>query len=247
MARRFVGKSRRVPGKEKKPKKPIDRPRIVKTLKIRFTQVLVPKQLSERRVRQSSKTNSPKGFQFSPEFLEILVEYPELITDFLTLRTVASHITGIVRNRYLSIQRFDPGDQSKHHDVLYKVRLKGRAFFVKEVLNPATPVDAISQFEAHDRVTILNHQMQPWRARVLVYHAAWKSRQESFLVSEWVNGVSLENWLSQPQGPKKDEVYQRFLRMERFLKRQRLRDVTTRNVIYNPKTDELMAIDLLPS
>ncbi len=45
---------------------------------------------------------------------------------------------------------------------------------------------------------------------------------------------------------KKEAVYQRFLKAERFLKRKKVKDVTTRNTIYDPKTDELIVIDLHP-
>lgn len=247
MVKGFSGRGRRVPRKEKPGKKQVGIGKILKKFKKHFRDAPVPKKPLERRIRQSDETRAPKGFQFSREFLKVLAEYPELVTDFLTLKSAANHSTETQRNRYLSVQRFDPNDNSRFHDALYRVRLKGNTFFVKEVRNPATPMDAISQFESHDRVTVLNHQMQPWGARVLEYHAAWKSKQESFLVSDWIQGVPLEQWLSLPQGHKKDEVYQRFLRTERFLTRQKLRDVTTRNTIYNPKTDELVIIDLLPN
>ena len=196
--------------------------------------------------RRSKHTSRPKGFQFHPRMIEILWEYPTLVEDFFLARLAARRSGQPARTKRLKVELFAPDDKSKMHNYLYKVSYNGKNFFVKELLNPVYPVDAVTQFETHTRLVGINEVMRQWNARVLPYVVGWKDTKQSFLVSEWVKGIPLEHWLRVPQGRKTDEVYQRFLRMERFLKRHKIKDITTRNVLYNSKTDELIAIDLMP-
>jgi hypothetical protein len=124
--------------------------------------------------------------------------------------------------------------------------LKHQSFFVKEVRDPTYPIDAATQFAVHDRLVVLNHQLNAWNARVVPYIVGWRSKTESFLVSEWISGTPLHQWIESGRNPKIDDVYQRYLRVERLLKRNGAKDMTMRNVLYNPKTDELLVVDLLP-
>ena len=193
-----------------------------------------------------SRAGVPKGFQFNSEIVGLIAKYPRLIEDFLGMRLDCRRSGTSSRNRYLSVSLFDPKDESAQHNFLYKVSLKGRHFFVKEILDPVFPADARTQFALHDQLQVMNQVMKQWNARVLEYQIGWTSRKSSFLVSDWIEGMPLENWFRANAGRRVDDVYQRFLRMERLLKKAGLKDITTRNVIYNSKTDELVAIDLMP-
>ncbi len=203
--------------------------------------------------RRSPLTKQPKGFQFAPNALSIFERYPDIAYDFMNLRLECRRTGRPQKKSQLRVELFKPADapksagSEKFHNFLYKVRLFGRVYFVKELLDPTYPIDAVTQYEVHDSLAAVSSQIGMWNARVLQYPMGWRSRAESFLVSEWVEGVQLEKWLQIPKGRVTDEVYQRFLRIENLLKRHGIKDITTRNVLYNSKTDELVVIDLLPA
>jgi len=194
------------------------------------------------------KSGRPKGFQFSPFVLDVVRRYPRIFEDFMAMRRKAK-LEGKARNSYMTVEAFDPKDESKSHDFLYFVRLKGQKFFVKETRKPALPDNPVTQYTLHARLESVKEQLKDWKSKILDYHIGWTRRRDaSFLVAEWVPGIPLEKWLGQRNPTKKDEVYQRFLRIERLLKKRlKVNDITTRNVIYNPKTDELTVINLQTS
>ncbi len=119
------------------------------------------------------------------------------------MRLAARFARRKVKISSLSVELFDPKDQSKYHNYLYRITLGGKSFFVKELSSPSYPTDSITQFYLHDRLNLWNSELKKWKASVLPYNFAWKDNKVSFLVSTWVPGITLEKWLQTNPGVKK--------------------------------------------
>jgi uncharacterized protein YjfI (DUF2170 family) len=77
---------------------------------------------------------------------------------------------------------------------------------------------------------------------------AWEGKRTSYLVSPFINGIILESWLKKNNNNENNDVFNQFLKARRILSDKfGIKDVTTRNVIYNPKTNHLTFFDLMPS
>ena len=65
------------------------------------------------------------------------------------------------------------------HNYLYKVSYNGKNFFVKELLNPVYPVDAVTQFETHTRLVGINEVMRQWNAAS--FRTSWAGKTPNSL------------------------------------------------------------------
>ncbi|MDD4251370.1 MAG: hypothetical protein PHX27_04230 [Candidatus ainarchaeum sp.] len=200
-------------------------------------------QLEKLRV---NKDGSSKRLQLNSFFKKILVKHPTLIKDFLEIYGKV-RIFGFAQKKGMQINYFNPKDNSMHHDHLYKVSIKGKTIlFVKVVKHALPPTDAVSQYALHNVLLSTDPILKKWGCKMLSYSFAYNGKSESFLVAPFQEGVLLEKWLSNKKANKSNDVYQRFLKVERFLKTTfDVRDLSPRNVIYNPKKNELVVIDLM--
>jgi hypothetical protein len=190
---------------------------------------------------------TPKGMQFTSQFIKLIMRYPRLTSDMQALMEKAK-ISGKAFCSYLSIGIFDPKDKSSSHDRLYVANLKGLKFFVKEVRMPVKPQDAITQFSLHENLKEALGHLGRWNATVLTYDFAWRSKERSILAAKWIPGIQLEKWLSNKGNGENNNVFRRFLKIERYLKKKfGARDVTTKNALYNEKTGLITIIDLHPN
>lgn len=188
-----------------------------------------------------------KRIQFSSQFKKFLEKNPNVLKDFLDLYGKA-RVFGFAKKGAISIRNFDPKDKSRFHDSLFKVSFKGKqSFFIKIIKNAYYPIDSVTQYTLHNSLKLVEPNLKKWGCKILPYVFAYNGKNESILVAPFKEGIILEKWLNQNSLNKKNGVYQRFLKIERFLKSSfNVHDLTTNNVIYNPKKDELIIIDLMP-
>ncbi len=194
-----------------------------------------------------TKSGLAKRIQMNESFRKILEKNPKIIKDFLDMYGKVK-VFGFSQKGALAISYFDPKDNSKYHDHLYKISVKGKAIlFVKVISNARYPIDGITQYNIHNSLKSAEPTLANWGCKVLQYTFAYNGRSESFLVAPFKEGILLEKWLKNNPANKGNGVYKRFLKIERFLKSSyNIHDLTTNNVIYNPKKDELVVIDLMP-
>jgi len=208
------------------------------------TKKVVPKKVGQFNVlRFKPNGGGPKSIQVAAEFSDYLKKNPSVLREFYKCyRTV--RLTGEVKTSKLSVRVFDPKDASSQHDLLLEVSLKGKKYFVK-VAQPVQPNDSVTQFVTHILIQFARDKLAGLKVVPLEYVMAVNTKKNSFLVAEWVKGIQLENWLRADKRHLQSEVYGRFLKAERMLRQQyHVKDLTTRNTIYNPKTDILTLVDL---
>ena len=169
-----------------------------------------------------------------------------MIKDFLGVLTKVK-INGYAKKPGLEVSAFDPHDESSFHSGLFKLNVGGKRFLVKEVYSPVFPVNPHSQFVLHQKLQTLNHHLKRFNCEVASYLFAWEGKRTSFVVSDFIPGETLENWISKDSKREKSGVFNRFIKSRRILfDTFGIRDVTTRNVMFNPRTGKLTFFDLMP-
>jgi hypothetical protein len=187
-----------------------------------------------------------KPTQVTQRGKNVLDKNPKLVRDFLSILTTVK-IRGNARKNGINVSIFDPHDESKFHSGLFKLVVKGKNFLVKEVQSQAFPYNPHSQFVLHQKLQTINPHLKKFNCEVCPYIFAWEGKSTSFLVSPFLNGITLEKWVSENPKREKSNTYRRFIKARRILNDSLgIKDVTTRNVIYNPKTDKLSFFDLMP-
>lgn len=194
---------------------------------------------------RSLRSGALKQIQINSPGRAFLKKNPGLMRFFL--KSIPEiKIRGGVKKGAVEISAFNPRDSSSFHSFMYLLRVKRKKFIVKELSNPVFPVDAHTQFVLHKKLASINPHLRRWNSEVLEYSFAFQNKRVSYLVGEFVGGITLEKWLRQDKRNENSAVFQRFLKAEKVLKKKLgIKDVTTRNVIYSPKTDKLVFIDLM--
>jgi hypothetical protein len=195
------------------------------------------------RIKASGKL---KATQMTQRGKNLLEKNPKLVKDFLSILTTTK-IKGFARKNALVLEAFDPHDKSRFHSGLFKMIVKGKNFLVKEVSSQAFPYNPHSQFVLHQKLQKINPHLKKFNCEVVPYIFAWEGKATSFLVSPFVKGITLEKWVSEKPEREKSDVFMRFIKASRILSNSLgIKDVTTRNVIYNPRTGKLTFFDLMP-
>ena len=195
------------------------------------------------RVHASGKL---KPIQITPRARNLLKKHPTLVRDFLDILTSVK-IRGSAKKGAFAVSVFNPKDESGFHNGLFKLNIKGSNFLVKEVYNPAFPYDPHSQFVLHQKLQTLSPHLKRLNCGVLEYNFAWVGKGTSFLVSPFIQGITLEKWLQEDPSREKSQTYKRFLKSRKVLHENLgLKDVTTRNAMFNTRTGKITFFDLMP-
>ena len=92
----------------------------------------------------------------------------------------------------------------------------------------------------------LDPHLRKLNCGVLEYNFAWVGKGTSFLVSPFIQGITLEKWLQEDPKREKSETYMRFLKSRKILHENLgLKDVTTRNAMFNLRTGKITFFDLM--
>ncbi len=194
-----------------------------------------------------SPTGTIKPVQVTDSFAKLLKKHPDFPKRISELFSQAK-LRGSVNGKYFNLKYFDPKDESAHHDALFITIIGGKKFFVKNVKVLGYPADAVSQFITHDLMAKAQGHLRKFNARVLQYEYAWNRKDSSMVIARFEEGIILEKLIKNKTISTSGSVYKRFLKVERIVREVfGARDFTTRNVLYNRKTGELILIDLMPS
>ncbi|MFH0970783.1 MAG: hypothetical protein V1776_04980 [Candidatus Diapherotrites archaeon] len=201
----------------------------------------LPSNETQLHIRETKR----KSLIYTPEGKAFIQAHPGIIRDFLTARREILKGKEEVKKGKITVEWYHA--EGDVHSILYKIRIGGRSFFIKEQREGFQGREFVPRLDLAKRQIMALHAARRLLrnipgVEVANYHLAWTSGENSFLITDFYYGENCKKLMRDSTSIYEGIVPR--IRKIRGILRGKLGDVKDYNMIYLPETDTIIVFDL---